>query len=702
MKRVPSIVAALVAALTAEAQTISGVATFNNVGVDVVFASGPTNGTVIATAVKKVSDPGPYIPAHPLSRISTTRFSGSLFRLDPGTAYSIQLSSAAFAPTNKLLTISTWTNVFPDATNRILHVAPSGSDANSGLSFSNAFRTFARALTAAVAGDKVLVYDGRYYEGDFSFTRSGTASSPIVFQNAPGAKPVMDGTDTNFVPAWTLYDASTGIYRTATTRTPLNAYLNGGQLYRYSVLGNLVANTWNQTVGYHADGSFLYIRFPGGGAPGTNVVTIPRFTELMILSGSAVQIRGFEVCYYGYGLYHRGFYLEGADNVLVEDCAFHHNGVGVALKNAAHSNVIQRCTFNESPIDTFSWSAVKSGGTDYEAGGVHVYGSTLASMANVIRNNRFERMFDGAHLYSDDGAGPTRNMDFYSNIVAHCADDGIETDGAGSNCRIYDNAFSDFLTGISVAPCAVGPTYIFGNLLWGWHNADSYEGYPFKFNVSSALTIDWVYLYHNTCYSAVPGQDGFLFKSYSKWTNIISRNNIYAGTDYALENWSPVNPVSFDYDALYTTSAEQFVRWNGSIYLTVADFFAGTGQEQHGLKGDPQFMDSSATNFVLRSSSPLIDKAQVIPGVNDDYVGVGPDMGAFEFIQWSGGLSLAGTNLLTRWNVISGTAYRLQFSGELSTWTDVTSAVTATNSVIDLVGTNDVGAQGFYRTVLGP
>jgi len=57
------------------------------------------------------------------------------------------------------------------------------------------------------------------------------------------------------------------------------------------------------------------------------------------------------------------------------------------------------------------------------------------------------------------------SLDYYGNQLTRCRDDAIETDVAGSNCRIYDNVMQDFLTGIFVVPCAIGPTYIFRNIM---------------------------------------------------------------------------------------------------------------------------------------------------------------------------------------------------------------------------------------------
>ena len=376
----------------------------------------------------------------------------------------------------------------------------------------------------------------------------------------------------------------------------------------------------------------MYVRFPHTGAPDeSDTVSIPQYTTAITCTGKQyLQVRGLGARYYGLDDYSRGIYFDGAAYCLVDSCFLHHSAIGVALKRACLFNTVQNCRFTESPIDTWNWSAVKEGTGYYEAGGVVVYGSSSANTGNVIRRNIFSHMFDGSHLYSDDETGPTSNMDFHDNIVEFANDDCIETDGAGTNCRIYNNIFRSFLTGVSVAPAAGGPTYIMRNLFTAWETHGGYVGYPVKFNVSSSLTTDWVYLYHNTCYTAVSGQPGFWFKEYSNWNNIVSRNNIYAGSDYALESSSSQNPVDFDYDDLYTSASGKLITWSGARYATVADFSAATGQETHGLSNAPGFLSVGANDFTLASTSPLIDKGAVIPGINDGYLGSAPDMGRYE------------------------------------------------------------------------
>ena len=684
-------------------QTITTTATFNNIGIAVSLAA-PTTQSVVRVFLKNAGAPtSDYREVHPLSRLTPSRFVGSAFGLEPGTSYDFKLTSAAFGG-DQQVSATTRTDIFPDATNATYHVSPGGNDSNDGSSPALSFRTLAKGLSVANAGGKILLHDGNYFEGDLTASHSGTASAPIIIENAAGAKPVLNGLDTNFAAAWTLYDAANHVYRTPCTSIPENAYLNGGQFYHYQDLANLLSHPWPQPGGYFVDGAFLYARFPNDTAPGTNLVSIPAHTTgLTLLQKSNLQIRGVEFCYYGLGSFHRALYVDGGDSNLVEQCYFHHNGVGIALKRAADFNTIQNCVFTEYPIAGWSWHAVKDGETDYEAGGVLIYGSSETNRGNVIRNCSFTNMFDGAHLYSDDPTGPTDNLDFYSNLIEHCVDDGIETDGAGSNCRIYFNQFRDFLTGISVAPCAIGPTYLFRNLLSDWRSSEEFTGYPFKFNVGSSLPIQWVYLYQNTSYTTVPGQHGFWFKQYSNWTNVISRNNIYSGTDYALESDDNVtNTVDFDYDCLFTTQVPPVIRWAGAHYDSVPQFASALREETHGLTNQPVFVNPVGHDYYLPSNSPLIDKGVPIPGINDDWLGTAPDIGALEHGIEAGKISADLKGVTMEWHVGVFNKYQLQYSTNLTqgVWLTIGAPIQAQSTRLQVTDGAAAGGQRFYRLAL--
>jgi hypothetical protein len=638
-----------------QAQLITATPTFNNIGVEVSFASPPAPDVTISMAVKKAGDPGDHTPAHPLSRLDRTHYAGSIMQLDAGTTYSIELSSAAFT-SNMYLIATTRSNTFASGSGNTYHVSPLfGNNTNTGLSSNQAWRTLSYAFSNLFVGDTLLLYDGRYYEGELQVIRSGTASEPITIRNAPGCHPVLDGTDQAFNPQWKLASRRKGIYKYKYKRRPplkprrrykncpMFAYINGEHLFHYHKYKYLAKRRWEQSSGYAVKGKSIRVRFPGGGQPGTNTVTIPRHsTGITLEDVNYIHIIGLEFCYYGFEMDSRGIYLHGAKYVLVDNCVFHHTVIGVALKRAADFNTIQNCRFSESPLPDWSWHAIKQncelGGVSYEAGGVYVYGSEVTNQGNVVRYNRFSTMFDAAHLYSDndDPPGPTKNLDFHDNSISNCGDDAIELDGLGINVRIYNNRCIGFLTGISAAPAAIGPVYIIRNVLAEWYTvvADHvYEGYPFKFNHGTGGTTQWVYIYHNTCHSSVPEQDGFLLKDVNPngyWKDVISRNNIYSGTDDALQAWEQTYIMDFDYDNLYTTHPTKFINWGGTLFDTLSAFATATGQEQHGMSDDPAFVDAAGGNYHLQPSSTLIDQGIVIPGVNDGYTGTAPDLGAFE------------------------------------------------------------------------
>jgi hypothetical protein len=89
-----------------------------------------------------------------------------------------------------------------------------------------------------------------------------------------------------------------------------------------------------------------------------------------------------------------------------------------------------------------------------------------------------------------------------------------------------------------------------------------------------------------------------------------------------------------DYDDLYTTRAGELAWWAGlpDTHLnTLAELRAATGQELHGFNLAPGFANAAAGDYTLASTSGLIDKGLVIPGINGGYGGAAPDPGAFEF-----------------------------------------------------------------------
>ena len=190
-----------------------------------------------AIAAPSYGLPGePLQEGFPLTRVSATRFVGSLFDLTPGTRYEVPVSfSDPGDPIDGLLVESEGeTRVEPQlpAPQREWIVSPNGSGTDCA---ENAPCSFSEALSRAVAGEVILMGGGVYYLGEFSPPRSGTISNPIMIRSQPGEQAVFDGAD----PAafhWTAQ--GNGVYRTTANAADTHLVTaNGERLYPYGNYG---------------------------------------------------------------------------------------------------------------------------------------------------------------------------------------------------------------------------------------------------------------------------------------------------------------------------------------------------------------------------------------------------------------------------------------------------------------------------------
>ena len=336
--------------------------------------------------------------------------------------------------------------------------------------------------------------------------------------------------------------------------------------------------------------------------------------------------------HYGNGDYAKAIYLNNASHNLIQGCIFANNDLGIGLKRASGENLIENNEFYDSDFN-WPWDSFKEYSSYLETGGLRFYGPTTGR-GNIIRNNIFHDYFDGFGACPETAGEESIEVDVYNNLVYNAGDDGMETDGVCSNLRIWNNTFHDVLIGISLAPTYVGPTYAIRNLIYntGAGNND-YPGSPFKFN-SGYDKSGPMYLFHNTSNAGLPGNNGLDIKSPGTWDQIYARNNIWAGTDFAINNYNTSQPVSLDYDDLYTSNPNELVYWgdgDNRHMRTLSSFQNQTGQEHHGLNQIPGFVNINTANYNLAMTSPLIDAGIYIPGINDSYHAAKPDIGAFEY-----------------------------------------------------------------------
>jgi len=627
------------------AATLELYGTFHAMGITVALGtSDDPDGDATTSVEYRISGTGAFHQGFPLSRVSDTRFVGSLFWLEPGTVYEVRVTFSDLDGSLHGVTVegttSTRAEIVIPTPNRSCYVSPTGN----GTTCSEAAPcSLTEGLNQAGPGEQVVLRGGVYYQGDMDLPRSGALGAPIVIRGYPGETAVLDGADPATF-SWTAQGG--GVWRTTVNvAAPHLVRADGDRLYPYASLTDLQTLRWG-IPGFYADGPTLYVRLAGDADPNSAAMVVSRYNHAFYVEQDFIYFLDLTFRHYGQGDYAKAIYFNNASDNLVQGCTFAVNDLGIGIKRESHRNVIQDTEFYDTDFD-WPWDAVKAG-SGLETGGIRFY-DPATGRGNVIRRNVFHDYFDGFGVCPGWTAGVTNETDVYENLVYNVGDDGVETDGRCSNVRIWGNTFHDVLMGISLAPVYTGPVYAMRNLIYhtGVGNND-YTGSPFKFNSGYGQSGP-MYLFHNTADAALPGNNGLYVKSPGTWTLIYARNNVWAGTDYALNNYNTGQPIDLDYDDLWNGnsgdpsagSGQALVRWDSTRYTTLADFTAAMGQEPHGLSVEPSFADADSGDYTLDPASDLIDAGAVIPGINDDYVGAAPDVGAFEYQSYGFTLSAA-------------------------------------------------------------
>ena len=580
-----------------------------------------------------------YEPGFPLTRVSNTLFVGSLFWLEPATMVDVRVRlSDPDEGSLDGVTLTARGETRPDVRppDRIrssYYVAPDGGGTDCSLP---APCSLGEGLSRAGPGDEVVLRGGVYYEGELSIPRSGAPDAPIVIRSHPGEDAILDGADPARF-AW--MDQGEGIYQTTiNVKDPHLVAAGGERLYPYGRLSDLKALS-RDLPGFHAKGKTLSVHLADGVDPSRVPMAVSRYDCAFSVDQDFIIFQDLTFRHYGRASYAKAIFLDNASENVVQGCTFALNNQGVNIKHDSHRNVIQDNEFYDSIFD-WSWDAVKQGAQFVEAGGVHV-NEPATGRGNVIRRNVFHDMFDGFHVCPAKTAGVTSETDVYENVVFRVGDDGMETDGRCRNVRIWGNTFHDVLIGVSLSPVYDGPTYVLRNVIHHTGAGNNrHDGSPFKF-IYGRSSDGAVYLFHNTCDAVNPGNDGIRIGGESgRWDLIRSRNNIWAGTRYALANFSPRQALDFDYDDVYTNAADRFAKWEGLGEPSLASLEAlraQTGQELHGRDVAPGFVGAAHGDYGLEPGSPLVDAGVVIPGINTRgpfaYQGPAPDVGAYE-VGW--------------------------------------------------------------------
>ncbi len=291
----------------------------------------------------------------------------------------------------------------------------------------------------------------------------------------------------------------------------------------------------------------------------------------------------------------------------------------------------------------------RGGSNDWESG--HPSGPQAISLVdsrggNVIRYNTIRSTEDhgfndgigGGSNYSFKGS-PNRDSDIYGNIISHCWDDCIESEGANMNVRIWSNYIHHTFTHVATAATSMGPLYIFRNVFGESRvtHQDPSGGTMIKTGMNYldingekvSTGLGYRFIFHNTALQPNGGLDVF---SGHETHNAVTRNNIFysRGKTYPKEAGEPGNDFKNDLTGGYLGAG--FVK---SLFLPgdrLEWYLAPTmnkirwGRVEYPANGKTV----AITDPMGPVKNPAVDRGARLPNFNDDFTGAGPDIGAYE------------------------------------------------------------------------
>lgn len=632
----------LLASAPSLAQTqLASVSTFGNFQTGGVLAtiSGDTDGDATATLEYRLVGDPTFRPAQPLNHPTfvppnNTRLVGSLFGLSPGTSYEVRVTvvdpDGVGGTTTMTAGLATRVDSFPEPTMKTLYVSPSGNDTNPGTA-GQPLGTIQGAESKATAGTLVLIQPGIYRE-EVTVDVAGNSGQPIVFRgNAPGV--ILDGADAAIAAGVPWTNEGGGVFARVLGFSTYHVVTELGRLYQYFDLADLQALGAGFPGGFFFDGTTLRVKLADGSSPAAHTMYVGRLENGFHLTGAArfVRIENVEIRYYGSDGFGKGVYLNRVNDSAVRGCRIHEvQSAGVWIK-AGSGHVVEDNVIWDTSIFGWPWPLAK--GSSAEGNGVAF--TNDVGRGNVVRRNTIDGTFNGIGPCGSTAIPEiTNETDVHNNTMSRHLDDAFEPEGYCSNVRLFENRIRDVHMAFAVAPANPGPTYIVRNVAYNFGNTrasqiDDFTSSALKVNSGFSDPIGPLFLYHNTFLTEAPNTSAMALLSGGSSTFVRARNNLFAGTDYALYK---TNTIALDWnsDDLYTTPTDRLVRWHtGAQYATLTAFRTGTNLELQGISAPPALVNPAGGLYQPADGSPLIDAGTNLANLNDDAIGA-PDIGAIE------------------------------------------------------------------------
>jgi hypothetical protein len=559
---------------------------------------------------------------HPLMRIDGGRLVGSLFGLSPATVYNIRVLDGSTEINGSIITQTDELQFTPST---VLYVDDDALPGGDG-SKSKPFKTIQEGVNHAVAGTQVLVADGVYREA-VSFPESG-ADGKWIQVKAEGNGAVLDGSETLAGKIWKPYKSRSHLWFTNIPSSIKYLARDQQRYYMYDSLKGLVDGRGHNKVlmneGWYIapNTTQLYVRSLDD--PSKHTWQASRLNRAFDVNGhNWIWIEGFEIQYYGItdGC---GICAKNASHVVIRNNKIHNLQVGVFINwtgsgDQGNETRIEGNEIYDPSVAVWPWAAVKA--TSMEGTAIVLRGHIGA----IVRDNELHHFFNGVYAGSSaalENSGIAFDADIYNNNIHHISDDAFEPEGACINQRFRNNTVDTTLVGVSLAPVTQGPVWILRSLF------TNYTGSSFKWDLNSDGVI---LIYHNTSWTNVRNLNAMTM--IHPVHNSVMRNNIFQGNGYAFEE-PFIGSTGHDWNNnnWYTTrgTGGAHFKWEKVSYNTMAELCAMTALECSGHEDSPGLSNPDSGDFVLIQTSPNVDRGVTIPGINENFKGNAPDIGAYE------------------------------------------------------------------------
>ena len=373
-------------------------------------------------------------------------------------------------------------------------------------------------------------------------------------------------------------------------------------------------------------------------------------TENHIFEG--ITIRNTDIAFYA-----GNKNITGAKNLTVRNCRMEEIGEGIITEYAGSCNFYIADNVLIGRDDRYRLLGWANSRSLYGANKMYSYiAIKVCGPGHVICHNDVAYFHD-AITVSTYGTPETKqdmrsvSIDIYNNDMHLLADDFIESDGGVHNIRVMRNrGVNAAQCGLSAQPVFGGPVYFIRNVIY---NAP--VGIVLKFMARPA----GLYILHNT-FIAENGNG-------TTFSNSHFFNNLFMGTG---SQGRPVAVFPFatsystsDYNGYCPNPGEIRYRWvapsqgnlqdytltlqkDGKSFSTLKSFSEASGLDAHSIEvgydifenlkapdpSKPGFIyHATDFSFRLKQNSAAVDAGIKIPGVNDDFAGKSPDLGAIEY-----------------------------------------------------------------------